>query len=315
MLSGGSLPQLAVARVPPLLHTTGRAFMHVLTFLLPEAAARSLAAVSTAPSNSSTLVAILGTGLSAPLLLTYLLRRFEKTHAVEISYFSLFLCALNFEGVRLFLPILYTGTLTTYAGNVPMQIVMFFRSLALLAFFASGIFAKKTLTRQEGAVVFVLCTVAFLISRYTTIHTIHAYRPSQSTQGAILLAQPISESGSIIDSTGEEKTLKVRSSAHRKTRILVTPQRNFTFYYGSHAWHRWFFWTTAVLSALSYGVLGHTLQISHYYIAAAALPFVIAGYRLLTHGLTWSACIVGLFLLNTASVFFIRSVHRVHIWQ
>lgn len=125
-------------------------------------------------NNYAVITAIVIFPLISLLLLLLLFFLFEKTRALEISFFSLFLSTFSVEALQLLFPLQARYPLTTLVVAFVARSIVFFRLLACLALLTSSLFAHKTFTRGTGAVIFLLSFIAFALSHTTPIDTIQA---------------------------------------------------------------------------------------------------------------------------------------------
>ncbi|EFW37133.1 hypothetical protein HMPREF9554_02385 [Treponema phagedenis F0421] len=123
------------------------------------------------PSNMSILISIVFFAFFVPSLLAYTYLLFEKTHAIEISFFALFIFTLSFEGLRLLFPFypLRISRFISIAGIA--RIVIFFRFLEILSLLTSSLFANRIMTRETTAIGFLICCVAFSIAHALPVNT------------------------------------------------------------------------------------------------------------------------------------------------
>ena len=113
----------------------------------PETSLRLLRLPIFAYSNYAAMIGVAVLPLIALVLLIRVFVFFEKTHALEISFFGLFIFALSVEA--------------------------FFRFGACLSLLTSSLFAHKTFTRETGSIIFLLCFIAFALSYVIPIDTVH----------------------------------------------------------------------------------------------------------------------------------------------
>lgn len=117
--------------------------------------------------SHSTYAAAIGTAvfpLMAFAALIYIYFLFEKTHALEISFFSLFIFALAFEALRLLFPLqIKYPLLIVFLASIA-RALFFFRFSACMFLLTASLFAHKTFTRETRAVIFVICFMAFSLA-------------------------------------------------------------------------------------------------------------------------------------------------------
>ena len=139
----------------------------------PESAFRLLRLPFFAYNNYAVMVGIASLPLTSLLLLVFIFFLFEKTHALEISFFSLFIFSLSIESLQLLFPLQVRYPLLTVFMASIARIIFFFRFGACLALLTSSLFAHKTFTRETGSIVFLLSFVAFALSHTIPIDTVH----------------------------------------------------------------------------------------------------------------------------------------------
>ncbi len=96
--------------------------------------------------------------------------RFEKTHAIELSFFCLFIFSISFDVLLLFFPLCNDNYIFTFLITHIARIIFFFRFMGVLALFVSGLFAYKVFTRETGWIIFLLCFISFALSRTVPIN-------------------------------------------------------------------------------------------------------------------------------------------------
>lgn len=139
----------------------------------PESTFRLLRLPFFAYNNYAVMVGIAALPLIALVLLICVFFLFEKTHALEISFFSLFIFALSVEALQLLFPLQVRYSLLVVFMASIARIIFFFRFGACLALLTSSLFAHKTFTRETGSIIFLLCFIAFALSHVIPIDTIH----------------------------------------------------------------------------------------------------------------------------------------------
>lgn len=125
-------------------------------------------------NNYAVTIAIAAFPLIALILLIRILFCFEKTHALEISFFSLFVFALSTEVLQLLFPLYGCYPLIAVFIAPAARIILFFRFLACLSLLTASLFAHQTFTRGTGAVIFLLSFISFALSHVTPIDTADA---------------------------------------------------------------------------------------------------------------------------------------------
>ncbi|MGF7110110.1 hypothetical protein [Treponema pedis] len=96
-------------------------------------------------------------------LLIYIYFTFKKTHAIEISFFLVFIFSIGFESLRLIFPSYNFSGIALENIAFISRLVYFFRLAGIIALFISGIFAIKIITRQIFYVMFFGAFIAFSI--------------------------------------------------------------------------------------------------------------------------------------------------------
>ena len=124
-------------------------------------------------NNYAVMTGIASLPLIALILLIRVFFLFEKTHALEISFFGLFIFALSVETLQLLFPLQAQYPLLTIFTASIARIIFFFRFGACLALLTSSLFAHKTFTRETGSVIFLLSFIAFALSHAIPIDTVH----------------------------------------------------------------------------------------------------------------------------------------------
>jgi hypothetical protein len=125
-------------------------------------------------NNYAIMIGIASLPLIALILLICVFFLFEKTHALEISFFSLFIFALSVESLQLLFPLqTYYPLLPVFMASIA-RIIFFFRFVACLVLLTSSLFAHKTFTRETGSIIFLLSFIAFALSHAIPIDTVHS---------------------------------------------------------------------------------------------------------------------------------------------
>ena len=124
-------------------------------------------------NNYAVMAGLASFPLVAFLMLLCVFFLFEKTHALEISFFSLFVFSLSVEALQLLFPLQIRYPLLTIFTASIARIIFFFRFGACLALLTSSLFAHKTFTRETGSIIFLLSFIAFALSHIIPIDTVH----------------------------------------------------------------------------------------------------------------------------------------------
>lgn len=122
-------------------------------------------------NNYAAMVGFAVCPLMAFALLIYVFFLFEKTYAIEASFFSLFIFALSFESLQLLFPLQKQYPLLAIFLAPAARAILFFRFSACLSLLTSSLFAHKIFTRETGSVIFLLCFLSFALSHTIPINT------------------------------------------------------------------------------------------------------------------------------------------------
>ena len=125
-------------------------------------------------NNYAVMIGIAALPLIALILLICVFFLFEKTHALEISFFSVFIFALSVEALQLLFPLQARYPLLIVFMASIARIIFFFRFGACLSLLTSSLFAHKTFTRETGSIIFLLSFIAFALSHIIPIDTVQA---------------------------------------------------------------------------------------------------------------------------------------------
>lgn len=118
------------------------------------------------------LLGVVSFPLVALILLIYIFFLFEKTHALEISFFSLFIFALSLESLQLLFPLQKLFPLLTVFLPSTVHIIFFFRFWGCLSLLTASLFAHKAFTRETGSIIFLLSFVSFALSHTIPVNTV-----------------------------------------------------------------------------------------------------------------------------------------------
>lgn len=138
----------------------------------PENVFRLLRLPFFAYNNYAAMIGIASLPFIALILLICVFFLFEKTHALEISFFTLFIFALSAESLQLLFPLQERYPLLAVFTAAAARIIFFFRFEACLALLTSSLFAHKTFTRETSSVIFLLSFIAFALSHSIPIDTV-----------------------------------------------------------------------------------------------------------------------------------------------
>ena len=140
----------------------------------PESAFRLLRLPFFAYSNYAVMAGVVTFPLIALTLLICVFFLFEKTHALEISFFSLFIFALSVEALQLLFPLQVRYPLLTILIAPTARIIFFFRFGAYLSLLTASLFAHKIFTRETGSIIFLLSFIAFALSQTNPFDTVQS---------------------------------------------------------------------------------------------------------------------------------------------
>ncbi|MGP1576521.1 MAG: hypothetical protein ACTTH7_03380 [Treponema sp.] len=139
---------------------------------LPENSIIHLGAISLPTYNNDAVT--FGTLVFAPITLVLLLSLFflfEKTHAIEVSFFALFVFAVAFESLRLFFPLSYIYPITLITILPITRTVFFFRFFSLLSLLTASLFTHKVFTRNTMPIIFLLCFISAALAQTIPCNT------------------------------------------------------------------------------------------------------------------------------------------------
>ena len=122
-------------------------------------------------NNYAKMIGIASLPLIALVILISTFVLFEKTHALEISFFSLFVFSLSAEAFQLFFPLQRLYPLLTIFLAPLTRLLLFFRFFACLSLLASSLFAHKTFTRKTWSIIFLLSFMSFSLARTIPVNT------------------------------------------------------------------------------------------------------------------------------------------------
>lgn len=108
------------------------------------------------------------------LILVYF--TFKKTHAIEISFFAMFVYCISFESLRLIFPIYNFSNIRLETIANLSRLVYFFRLAGIMSLFMAGVFANKIITRKIGSVFFFIFFISFLICLSMPINNFYINR-------------------------------------------------------------------------------------------------------------------------------------------
>ena len=99
-------------------------------------------------TNYAAMIRIASLPLIAVVILISIFFLFEKTHALEISFFSLFIFTLSMEPLQLLFPLQKVYPLLIIFSASIARTLFFFRFFACLSLLTASLFAHKTFTRK-----------------------------------------------------------------------------------------------------------------------------------------------------------------------
>lgn len=126
-------------------------------------------------TNYAAMIRIAALPLIAVAILVSIFFLFEKTHALEISFFSLFIFALAMESLQLLFPLQKAYPLLIIFSASIARAIFFFRFFASLSLLTASLFAHKTFTRAIGAAIFLLSFISFALAHTIPINTVRAF--------------------------------------------------------------------------------------------------------------------------------------------
>ena len=101
---------------------------------------------------------------------------FKKTHAMEISFFAMFIFCMSFESIRLIFPLYNFSNIVLETIANLSRLVYFFRLSGIMSLFMAGIFANKVITRKIMSVFFFIFFISFLICLSMPINNFYISR-------------------------------------------------------------------------------------------------------------------------------------------
>ena len=101
---------------------------------------------------------------------------FKKTHAMEISFFAMFIFCMSFESIRLIFPLYNFSNIVLETIANLSRLVYFFRLSGIMSLFMAGIFANKVITRKIMSVFFFIFFISFLICLSMPINNFYINR-------------------------------------------------------------------------------------------------------------------------------------------
>lgn len=125
-------------------------------------------------TNYAAMIRIASLPLIAVVILISIFFLFEKTHALEISFFSLFIFTLSMEPLQLLFPLQKVYPLLIIFSASIARTLFFFRFFACLSLLTASLFAHKTFTREIGAAIFLLSFISFALAHTIPINTVRA---------------------------------------------------------------------------------------------------------------------------------------------
>lgn len=125
-------------------------------------------------TNYAAMIRIASLPIIAVIILFSIFFLFEKTHALEISFFSLFIFSLSVESLQLLFPLQKAYPLLIIFSASIARTIFFFRFFACLSLLTASLFAHKTFTREIGAAIFLLSFISFALAHSIPINTVRA---------------------------------------------------------------------------------------------------------------------------------------------
>lgn len=108
----------------------------------------------------------------AAMLLIYMYLIFEKTHAFEISFFSLFIFGIAFEALKLLFPLFNANAALSTWTLFVARAILFARFFAFFSLFVASLFAYKIFTQETFSIVFLLCFISFSLVHIVPINIV-----------------------------------------------------------------------------------------------------------------------------------------------
>lgn len=103
--------------------------------------------------------------------LFYILFAFEKTQAIEVTFFAACIFILSLEAIRIFIPLYQLWTHANFFSATISRTILFCRIFILLALLASGIFTTSGAIQQIGPSIFLLAFFSLSLSNVIPINT------------------------------------------------------------------------------------------------------------------------------------------------
>lgn len=127
-----------------------------------EAGLAATAGLKSAPhSRAAICFSLLAFPFFSAGLLIYIYISFKKTHAIEISFFVIYLFSAGLESLRLIFPIYNTSNMVSENIAYISRLIYVARLTGVMSLFMSSIFAVKVMTRQISYIIFFTFFVAF----------------------------------------------------------------------------------------------------------------------------------------------------------
>lgn len=104
------------------------------------------------------------------ILLIYMYLIFEKTHAFEISFFSLFIFGIAFEALKLLFPLFNANAALSTWTLFIARAILFSRFFAFFSLFVASLFAYKIFTQETLPIIFLLCFISFSLIHIVPIN-------------------------------------------------------------------------------------------------------------------------------------------------
>ncbi len=115
-------------------------------------------------NNAAVIIGIAVFPLLSFLILMAIFFLFEKTHALELSFFCVFIFAVAFESLRLLFPLCNNNYILPFFVTSIVRLIFFFRFLGVLSLLVAGLFAHKVFTRETSWIIFLLCFISFALT-------------------------------------------------------------------------------------------------------------------------------------------------------
>ncbi len=121
-------------------------------------------------NNSAVVIGIALFPLLSFIILMAVFFLFEKTHALELSFFCVFIFTISFESLRLLFPLCDNNYIFPFFVTGIVRILFFFRFIGVLSLFVAGLFAHKLFTRETSWIIFLLGFFSFALAHSVPVN-------------------------------------------------------------------------------------------------------------------------------------------------